>query len=200
MKGYTNQHELEKFLNISVGDIDIYPYIEAAEKFIDEYTKRNFKADDSESERYYDGDDTNELVIDDAVEVTKVEKGVDSYGGNFIEISKGGSDGYFLVPANYQAMNLPIRKIMLRGYLWTAGYQNHKITAKWGFTAEVPKDIQFVATLLSAGMYQHGRTGKVGGIKSESIGEYDVTFTTEQQITEFQKGIQILNSYKKYEL
>lgn len=198
IKGYTTDKKIQDFLGVSITE-DLYPYIAAAEKMIDNYTNRNFIADSSAQVRYYDGDGSNNLIIDDCVEITKVEKGVDSFGDNFIELSKGGSNGYYEVPSNHQLLNFPIRKLIIRGYLWNEGYQNHKITARWGFSDTVPDDISFATTMIAAGIYQNGQTGQAGGIKSEKIGEYSITYNNDNQIKEFQKAIKILNSYKKYE-
>jgi len=197
-KGYTTEEKIENFLNetISTGDAD--DYILAAQQLIDQETQRNFKADTNASERLYDGNDRVDLVIDDCVEITKVEVGSNYYGDSFTEIEEGGTSGYYLFPNNYSEQGLPIRKVHLRNRYWIQGIQNMRITAKWGYSASVPADISFVATMLSALMYKYGRSGAIGGIKSEKIGEYSISYMDDDELNDLEKAKNILNSYKKY--
>lgn len=204
-KGYTTEEILENYI---LNDIDatfsdqIDSWIAGIEKFIDGYTGRNFIADESATARKYDGDDTNELLIDDAVEITKVEVGNDGYGGSFDELSAGGADGYFLYPENYSVRGLPVRKIVLNSRRWPAGAQNNQITAKWGFSATVPADIQFAATVFVAGVLNQHRQGG-DEIKSEKIGNYTVTYNTDKgqnSFGDFSKAKEILDRYRKLNL
>ena len=201
-KGYTTLAKVASYLNVSITD-SLADYILAAQKFIDDNTGRNFKADESASERLYDGNATQDLVIDDCIEVTKVEVGSNTYGDSFSEVPASGTDRYYTIPVNRKNGSdvvIPIRKLHLRSRFWVAGFQNQKITAKWGYTENPPEDIIFSATVLVAGMYQGGRAGNVGGVKSESVGEYSVSFGNEKELSDFNKVSGILGNYKKYEL
>lgn len=201
-KGYTTKEKLENYL---LKDIDssfstqIDEWIDGVERIIDQITGRNFKADSSVSARVFDGDDTNELLIDDCVEVTLVEAGQDSYGGTFETITSTGSSRYFLDPANYSAKGVPITKITLNGRIWGNGKQNHRITAKWGYSTNVPKDIEFVATVFLAGVLNQHMLGG-NQIKTEKIGNYSVTYNTDDgndSWADFEQAKMILESYRK---
>lgn len=198
MPKYTTEAKLETYLNeaITTGAAD--DAIAAAEKIIDEYTGRNFKADATAAARLFDGDGSQEQVIDDCVEITKVEVGSNAYGDSFTEIPATGSTGYIKLPANNSALGVPIRKILSRTMYFIEGVQNHRITAKWGYSAAAPADIVIAATILAAFMYLDGRDE---GIKSEGIGAYSVSYLEGNDMAgELQNVKKILDNYRKYEL
>ena len=175
-KGYTTKEKVEAYLgkDDGVSDAVLTSYIEAVEGAIDGLTDRNFIADTVASARLYDGSGDNALLIDDCVSVTKVEVGLDSYGDDFLEISATGSDRYFLRPSNYSADSVPVRSIELSARDWTGGRQNNRITAKWGYSASVPSDVSFAATVFVAGILNFANSP--GAVRSESVGEYSVTY------------------------
>ena len=204
-KGYTTKEKIEEFLNTTVDpSIDIDFYIETAENLIDKLTGRNFIADDTASERLFDGDSTDTLLIDDCIEVTKVERGQDTYGQSFEEISAGGSSGYFKYPQNHNVKGIPITKLLLINKRWPCGNQNNRITPKWGYSEEVPADISFAATVIAGGMYNAERGGGTGDIKQERIGNYSVTYDVGAgsggSWSSFERAKTIINNYKKWAL
>jgi len=201
-KGYTTETKIEDYI---LTDIDarlsasVDQWISAMEKLIDNITGRNFIADSVASIRYYDGDDDQELLIDDAIAISKVEVGNDSYGGSFTEIQSTGSDRYFTDPANNSAKGLPINKLTLNTRRWPEGKQNNKITARWGYSAAVPNDISFATTVFVAGIINQNRQGG-DEVKSEKIGNYTVTYNTDSannSWADFENAKAILDSYKK---
>ena len=201
MLGYTSKTKIEDYLLKTIDatfETQIEDWIAAAENFINQYTSRVFIADAEASARLYDGDNSVSLLIDDCVEVTKVEVGNDDYGNSFTEVESSGADRYFLEPVNYSARELPIRKITLRARVWVEGKQNNRITAKWGYSESVPSDIEFVATVLVAGICNQ----QIGGgdqITQEKIGNYSVSYSSNDtdSIADFKRAMQILDSYKK---
>lgn len=202
LKGYTTEEKIENYI---LEDIDasfsdqIDNWIEAMEREIDNITGRNFVADSTASTRLFNGTGNDTLLIDDCVAITKVEIGLDSYGGTFTEISATDSDRYFKEPENYSERGVPITILSLSAREWPKGRQNNRITAKWGYSTAVPKDIEFVCTVFVAGILNQQRQGG-DEIKSEKIGNYQVTYNTDQganSYADFEKAMNILNSYKK---
>jgi hypothetical protein len=196
MPKYTNKTKIEAFLGKTITE-SLDDIINSVEKYIDNYTGRNFKADTIASARVYNGDNTQNLLIDDCISITKVEQANDQYGDSLSEITES---NYKLLPLNYAAQGLPIRKIHLRSSIWGVGVGNHQITAKWGFSLTAPDDIVWVATFLASTVYQTGINGNVGGVSSERIGEYSVNFKNENELSEFKKAEDILNNYKIYNI
>ena len=201
-KGYTSKTIVEDYILqdiISSFNSRIDGWIEGVEKFIDNLTGRNFIADSAATTRLFDGDNEQDLLIDDAVEVTVVEQGNDDYGNSFNTISASGTDRYFLDPENYSVKGFPITKITLRSRVWPAGKQNNRITAKWGYSVAVPSDIQFAATVLVGGILNQHRGGG-DKIKQEKIGNYTVAYDINDAdaLADYKEALRILDSYKKY--
>src|SRR6056297_1196465 len=201
-KGYTTKEAVE---NYSTTDIieefseQIEEFIAEMEDYVDDYTKRNFVADSTATTRLYNGNGSKNLPIDDCIEITKVERGTNTYGDDFIEIEEGGSGGYYLLPANYEEEELPINKIHLRSMYWNEGLNNHRITAKWGYSEEAPADIKFATTVLVNGVIKENNTTK-GDIERESIGEYSVAFKDQKEKSDYKRAMEILDNYKKFNL
>ena len=166
-------------------------------------TGRNFKADDTATARLFDGNGEMELVIDDAIEITLVEIGLDTYGGSFMTIPATGPTRYFTKPNNHVAEGVPVTKITLNSELFTPGIQNQRITGKWGYSAAVPADIKRVATVFAFGVLNAENNLGGGTIKSERIGNYNVTYNTDNgkdSWGDFENAMATLESYKRYYL
>jgi len=74
------------------------------------------------------------------------------------------------------------------------GVKNQKITARWGYSDNVPSDIELVATKLVAGIIEEQNADVTGNIEQEKIGNYSVSFKEIANRTEVE---QILNKYRK---
>lgn len=192
-KGYTTLEQIENYLSKEVDSTfytQIDSWIASMEKFIDNYTDRNFKADSVASARVYDGDNTDELLIDECIEVIKLE-----IGENNTNVTK-----YFTYPANASARGVPIHKIRMEDATFPCGLQNNRVTAKWGYSANVPDDIMFATTVFVSGILNDSLGGGEGEIKSESIGSYSVTYggdSGSNSWADFERAKQILDQYKR---
>jgi hypothetical protein len=198
---YTTENKIAEYLgDITIASGDTYNAIMATQSYVENYTERIFKADSVASSRLYDGNGRQAITIDDCISVTKVEIGNNYYGDSFTElVNTGDTPEYYLLPNNYNYLNVPITKVGARNHYFINGNANHRITAKWGYSATVPKDIEFVATVLVAGILNQARQGG-DQIKSEKIGNYQVTYNTENgedSFSDFKQALSILESYKK---
>jgi hypothetical protein len=203
MKGYTTKIAIENYLLRTIASgftTQLEEWISAAERYIDQMTGRSFVADAVASARLFDGNDAPLLLIDDCVAVTKVEVGNDPYGSSFAEILAIGSNRYFTQPNNHAEIGVPIRKLLLTAQTWVGGVQNHRITAKWGYSATAPEDIKWAATVLAAGICLPGLTGNIGGISSEKIGNYAVTYSNDNQKADHDRALDILKNYQRINL
>ena len=205
-KGYTNKTNIENFglidIDATFASSQLDAWIEGVEDVIDLETGRNFIADSAASVRVFSGQGDKTLIIDDAAEITLVEVGLDDFGGSFVTVPDTGSNRYFTEPANHVSKEKPVTKILLRDRYFTNGMQNHRITAKWGYSVAVPKDIQFVATVFVFGIVNQQRQGG-SSIKSEKIGNYSVAYNSENgrdSWADFERAMEILNGYKRYYL
>lgn len=197
---YTTQEEVENYLLVDVDPSfasQITSWIEQVSRYIEQTTNRVFVADEEASERFFDGNGGNELRIDECIEIDTVERGNDYYGDSRTEIPSSGSGSYIPLPNNYEALNLPIQSLLYRGGCWNKGIQNHAVTAKWGFSATPPEDIMFAATVFVAGIINSQRKDE-GEVKSETIGNYSVTYEKQSQWDDFERAQSILLTYKRY--
>jgi hypothetical protein len=194
---YTNNKNIERYLEVTAYVQDTRPYILATQRYIEEYTGRVFRADTVASARLYDGNGSQKLTIDDAIEITTVEVGTDMWGDSFSSVGTSGADRYYTLPTNNSANELPITGILLRSRIFINGHANHRITAKWGYSETPPEDLTWAATVLASGMYYANRGENTGPIKSEKIGEYSVSYGDSQGLKDYDKAMDIINSYRK---
>lgn len=197
IKAYTTEEKLEAFLNTTIVSGEADNAINEAVDIIDRKTDRNFIADDEASARVFYGNGKQDLPIDECISITTVELGQNYYGDSFDEISAGGQDGYYLYPANYEAKGYPIRVVHLRSRFWVVGYQNHRITAKWGYSETVPQAIALATTILAGGIYMYNRGGSSGDVKSEKIGNYSVTYKDQEGWDAFSRALEVIEQYRK---
>jgi hypothetical protein len=191
-KAYTTEIKVEEFLGISIDAGKADDAINQAIDLVDKITGRNFVADTVASARAFDGLVGHDLFIDDCIQITKVEVGGDYYGDTKVENTR-----YVLLPANYSAKGLPITRVHLKDSHWPTGLQNHSITAKWGYSSVCPDGISFATAVLAGGIYMFNKGGASGDTQSESIGNYSVSYATEQGWKAYQRALQVLEGYKK---
>jgi len=187
-KGYTTKEQIENYLLITIDpsfDDQVADWIAKIESYIDSYTERNFKADSMASVRLYDGSGTGEVIIDDCVSIEKVEYGTET---PFSEIEE-----YITYPANAA----PKTKIARRYSVFPCGKQNVRITAKWGYSVEVPADIEFIATIFAAGVINYSLHAD-GEVSSMNVGRYSVSFKDEKQWQDFERASKLLELYRRY--
>ncbi len=194
-KNYTTHTKVEDFLRATI-DYNLDDLILGVQEYIEGYTGKSFSTlCDTATARLFNGSGTNELLINDCTEITKVELGDDYFANSFTEVLSTGTDRYLLSPNNYSEKGVPIDKIILTENIFGKGIQNHRITAKWGYSTNPPADIVIIATILVAGMYN--AKNSVNGLNSETIGSYSVSFNNQEQLNAYKKALDILSRYKE---
>jgi hypothetical protein len=169
MKGYTTKEAIENYFLIDIDesfDTQIDDWIEASENIIDQETGRDFTPADADesTERLYDGDGTDILLIGGAI------------GGISVKLSPDSDpldeDQYYLYPANK-----PVKRSIVLKYLkFPKGMQNIVVEAAYG-EASLPADIKLAATILAGAMVSASKaSGEDGEVQSTSIGRYSVTY------------------------
>jgi len=196
MKGYTNVTTIENYLLTTIDSSfvgQIEQWIEDMEAYIDMKTGRNFIADTVATKRIFDGSGDGVLLIDDAVEVTEVKIGTDD---PLVVGDSGEDDEYYLYPNN----TLPKTRIrLLSGRFPKWGPQGVAVTAKWGYSVNVPADIRNACTVLVAGIINYSLHAE-GEVQSMAIGRYTVTYKNEKQWQDFERLEEIFKYYFKYTL
>ena len=187
-KGYTNKGQIENYLLTTVNAIfhdQLDDWIAMMETHINKITGRNFIADTVATEKLYDGNGENELLVDDFIGTPTIEI-------NGVALD---SDEYLVYPANTEKKNILKR---VSGGIWSKDDQSIGVTAKWGYSAEVPNDIIFATTVLVAGIINYSSKDSQGQIATKTIGRYSVTYTDKKQWQDFDQINTIIKSYKKF--
>jgi hypothetical protein len=186
-KGYTTLEQIENYLLIHVDDSfheQVNDWIAKIETYIEKLTGRVFILDDETeaTEKLYDGDGSRVILIDDAIEIEKVEYGNDDDGWEEM-------DELYYYPAN----ETPKTKIE-SDEIFPKGKQNIKITAKWANSASVPADIEFAATIIVSGIILNQLDPEQ---QSMTIGSYSVSYKDSQGMDDIKKAQEILRMNTK---
>lgn len=198
---YATEAQVGAFLNNSTYCAGDFVFaIEAASQAIENMTGRVFIAEETATARVFNGMGGTELCIDDCVEVTLVERGLDSFGDTFETVPATGLTRYFTTPQNAVAKGQPIETLVLRSNTWFTGIQNQRITAKWGYSVEAPPAIAQACAILAGGMYMYNRGGASGNVTSEKIGNYSVSYGSDAGWKSHENAMTIIAGFKKYSL
>lgn len=187
-KGYTNKGQIENYLLTTVNAIlheQLDDWIAMMETHINKVTGRNFIADTEATEKLYDGNGEDELLVDDFIGTPTVEI-------NGVELA---SDQYLVYPANTEKKNILKR---VSGSIWAKDDQSIGVTAKWGYSEEVPHDIVFATTVLVAGIINYSSKDSQGQVSTKTVGRYSVTYKDKKQWQDFDQIDKIIKSYKKF--
>jgi len=187
-KGYTNKSQIENYLLTTVNAIfhdQLNDWIAMMETHINKVTGRNFIADTVATEKLYDGNGEDELLVDDFIGTPTIEI-------NGVELA---SDQYLIYPANTEKKNI-IKRVS--GSIWAEDDQSIGVTAKWGYSEEVPNDIIFATTVLVAGIINYSSKDSQGQVSTKTVGRYSVTYKDKKQWQDFDQIDKIIKSYKKF--
>lgn len=196
---YTDETKVENYLTIDIDNSfssQVALWADAVDLYINKYVGRNFNDSGSET-RFYDGNGTRELDIDDFISLTAVETLELTSDDVAHSLSEGKENDYIIFPYNE---NPKYRLILTRTasvQRWPLTERRVKITGNFGVSS-VPEDIVLAATILLAGIVEKGLKG--GTILSEDLGDYSVTFKNVDDISSVMGVKEILNRYKIYEL
>lgn len=190
---YTTQAKVLQYLGLSalpspLSSLD--DFIAAAVSFIDKYTGRSFDEGDPE-DRKYDGDSSNLLLIDEASAITTV-KIYDNSGNLLFTLGTG---DYVLYPENKTAKNAIKLKSGRQVGSFQKGSQN--VTVSGTFGGDLPDAIAFAATQLVGAMVEDNYINATGDIKSESLGEYSVSYQSVKKSSDRLGIYDILDLYRE---
>ena len=200
MKGYCSVADIEKY---SLTEIDanfeatVEGWIAVIEQYIEKETGRVFKADTTASKRYFDGNYSNEIYIDECISVSELLI-KDVLGNTLYNLVK---DTHYLV---YPYNELPIRKLMAKSYnvlgflTFPKGQKNIELTAKWGYSESVPDGIKFATMVLTTGIVNYSNNSD-GEAKSEKIGDYSITYK-ENDWKDYELAKSIIGSFTKHDV
>lgn len=189
----TDEVSIENYMLVDIDpsfSSQITSWILAVEQYMNKVTDRQLIADTSADEYEYDGTGKDSIMVDDFVEITKVED----------EDEDITADCFF-----YPANDNPKWRIASDNRSFSRGHQNIVVTGKRGFATQADidtkyLDLKFAATVLVAGIINYGYAGTVGDkeIVNESIGQYSVSYEKgSQQQKDFDNIKSTLSQYRR---
>lgn len=201
VKGYTTIENIENYLLITI-DASFQTqvgttWLETVENIIDKTTGRNFIADSSNSEKTYEINKIREVSIAGTIPSVRdlITDEFVSFHQLTLDTNIIASSKLLIYPMNTTPKNR-IRTTDAGGVVFTKGEQNIVVSAKWGYSVAVPSDIQWVATVLLAGIITESWTSE-GEVSSVTLGRYTLTYKTKQQLRDFKTATEILKVYTR---
>lgn len=184
-KAYTTIENIKNYLTIEIVEAfedQIDDWITAMSNHVRLATNRDWLADETATERFFDGNGMRSIEVGDFIGTPVLKVGSD------FNTDMVASTDFASFPYNTTSKNTLIHK----SYGFPRGIQNVSVTARWGYMESVPKDIQLATTILVAGIIL-AQTNQEGEVKSETIGNYTVSYATEKQISDFENAKKILD-------
>lgn len=169
---YITEGDVEKYL---MQDIDgsysqfLTDVIAMVTSYIEQYVGFSFE-NSASSDRYFDGTDTEELLIDPVQSITAVTV-YDNQGHQLYTLTE--NTDYYLYPLNGSVKD----RVILSGSGATTYFPEYgrsvKITGVWGYSTP-PAAIKVAALKLVAKIVEKGLKG--GEASAESLGEYSIDY------------------------
>lgn len=185
---YTTIDNIEKYLTINIDaafEPQVTKWIVAMSLHADSYCNRKLVAPAATvaTLRKFSGVGGQTLHIDECVDIASV---VDEAGNAITD--------YVTFPLNAGY----VHAIFTAGAYFSKGIANYSVTAKYAraVTDVVPEDIQLAVTILVAGVINSSRTGG-DNVASEKVGIYSVTYKNDEEKSDFNNAMRILNSHKR---
>lgn len=190
---YTTKNKIESYalkeIDSSFDDV-VDGFIKAMSLWVSRYCgddlipKRRF-TDPIEGVRKFDGNGKERLEVGDLLEI--------------INITVNGSEvDYTLYPLNAKMDGEPYQTIILNdGRCFEKGNGNVEVEAKWGYSEEVPKDVELATTKLCTAIIKESNVKDVREITSEKFDDYSVKFTEIKNIANSLNVDKLLKPFKR---
>jgi hypothetical protein len=178
----TTKSQVQNYTLLNIDDSfdsQFESWVSQVTHYIETVTGRRFSVDDEPTERSYDGNGRDTLVIDEYSEMDSV-----TVEGDEITDFK-----------EYPA-NKDVKYKLFYENKFPQGKQNVVVSARFG--EAVPADLLHVATVLVAGIMQ-ASIKTDGAITSERIGNYNVSYT-DKQVEDYKLAMDTLTRYRNYSI
>lgn len=170
---YTTLTKTNALFGITMTQAVFDDLLAAVKLFIDTYTGKTFEG--SSVAQYYDGNGLDVLNVDSFYGTPAVLI-LDSEGNTEATLAEGWGNDFVTAPYNSAEKNQIVLAANGRYSTFPNRLRSVKITASYGYSATVPADIQLVATRMIGELYNGTISSTTGDIKSESLGDYAVTY------------------------
>lgn len=199
---YTDKGNIQKYLMIDIDnsfDAQIVDWITAVENYINIYTgKKDGFENTTESTKLFDGNGKREIDIDEFTTISAVNILELDNDDTAFTLTEGIGSDYITFPYNDSPKYRLKLTLNSQVAVWSAGKRRVQVTAIWGNSTSVPKEITLVATILLASIVEKGISG--GKLKSESLGDYSVTFEDIDKAAQSSERMSVFNILNKYKI
>lgn len=187
---YTTRTKVQQYMNsdLSAIDSEVTAWIASVKAWIDNYCGKTFEG--VSETRYYDGNGKDRIVIDSfvgapTVQLLNFDGSVDTTlvegaGSDFVTYPLNTTEKYELVlmpNSSRSRFSRAFENLLDDDDLTDADIKRLiKVTATFGGSATVPADVELAATMLVAAIAKGRQSGGNGTLKSETLGDYSVTY------------------------
>lgn len=178
---YSTKAEVQDYLQTDIDvslDSRIAQYITAMSEYADEVAGYPIYRDTA-SERKYDGDGTTTTVIDPVHTITEVSV-----------------DETVVTPIQWPYNDAVKTELRFKADYFPTGVANVVVTGTHCYETALPKKVAWAVTVLVAGVVNQLKN-QDEGVRSEKIGEYQVSYIDKDQRNDFKMAIDILKRYKR---
>lgn len=177
---YTDKTAVQNYTltNIDVGfDTQLTEWVSAMSEYIDEQIGYPVYTE-TPSTRLYDGSGRTEQIISPVNAITEVT----------VEA--------VVVTPTAGPYNSPTKSFLLfPTQTFPVGIANVAITGKHCLKSALPNDIKLACTILVAGIVNQSNN-QTEGVKSEKIGEYSVTYASEDEQKQYKWAKEVIQKYR----
>lgn len=162
--------------------------------FINRYVGKSFEA--ASATKYYDGNDRKCLLVDSFVgSPTVTILNIDGTDDRIL--TEGHSSDYLTAP--YNSTEKSSLELTGNGWYgsWPKGQHRVKVVATFGQSSSVPSDVEYAATKLISDLAKVGAGTKA---KSETLGDYSITYDDIANSEEVSGVLSILDSYRDIDI
>lgn len=190
---YTTKAKVDA-LNGGTMDSTLFTSLLASVKaFIDRYCGKTFEA--ASTTKIYDGNGQGEIIVDSFVG-SPVVKILETDGTVYETLTEGQANDFVTLPLNSTEKNT----IRLTGNGAWGRFSKRKylisVEASFGASSAVPADIEYAATQLIANIANNG----IGDKKSETLGDYSVSYDSIADQAAGMGVMTILDSYRDIDI
>lgn len=192
---YTTKAKVDALFGISIPQSTADDLIAAVKLFIDRYTGKTFEG--GSETRYYDGNGGDRISVDSFYGTPTEVAILNPDGTTDRVLTIGQANDYITLPYNSTEKNQILLTGVVSYWRFPRGASRIKVTANFGYGASVPKDIELVATRLVGALYG-GNSG--ASVKSETLGDYSVTYGNIESAAESIGVMQILDLHRDIDI
>ena len=197
---YTNQTKVEAYLGYALTvsqAAQLSSWITAAQEYIENYTGQKFEAE--ATTKYYDSKGGTEMLIDSFQSITELSI-LDTDGNVDETLTEGQSSDFITYPYNETIKYKIVLTVGSSLGAFPVGKRLVKVVATFGVGSTVPKQIELVTAMLVAGIIRAANAKSGGEVRSESLGDYSVSYGEVDEVSQKLGIKQTLDQYKLYSL